>query len=189
MKKTDYTAVTMSLIRAEKYLPANFKKKMETARTDLVLLRDKTTMLFRQAEEYETSWNTLKPLYEFIYNEAVAENARYKIDLKVPSIVFPTETIEDKTRYATVCIYMCMAVSYCKSLLLDQHEQVDLQGVISLVDEYSAQLSSTPVPSIGITDHIANITKLFSDEYDPFPESEKGKQVARRSGSSSSVIL
>jgi len=161
VKKTDQI---MSLSTASKSLPASYKKKLAKTQDQLCDISNAASIIKDRLGEYKVLWETLLPLLDLLYTEAVADNGKYEIGLKVPSLPDPGTSVAAKTRYINICLYMALAVSHCKSLSLDRYNSIDIGDILRDLNENGDSMVTDKVPALSTEQHVENIRKLFGDE-------------------------
>jgi hypothetical protein len=157
----------MSLLQAEKYFPANFKKKLVNTENRIQQITTNMTKMRQDLEEHSTMWTTMQPLYEFMYLEASADCGQYDLNLKIPPLPTDLTSVSARVKYACICIYVTIAVSHLKSVLINQYYGLALDEVATEIDKLSDVLEASNVDDFKIEDHVKNIQRVFSDEYEP----------------------
>lgn len=191
LTKTDKMSV---LSRSQKHLPLSFKQKLLSTQDQLGGVTSQLERYKTLSNELTSMWTTLQPLYEFGYNEAVADNGKYEINLKIPELPHIDLTVQSMVKYVTISLYVQISVSHCKSLMLDGYVSSDVARASHDVGQIEKLLAPSLVPDISISDHILGIQKLFTDELgmppeDPQPSTSTREQGKRPSGKIGALVL
>jgi hypothetical protein len=145
-------------------LPANFKKKHESAVALSNELRSKIDQVTCAFKDYTSMWDNTKTILDYMYNEAVIDNNIFEFGLTLPCLPSLDDTVESKNKYLTLILYIVTAVSHCKTLILKHVRDVDLATRVSDLDAILETYETSSVADLSIEQHLLEIERTFDDE-------------------------